>query len=62
MYPDRDTFWAIVPRSGYITARDQNMAESGVTEAGKTLPIFTFGDEHDLNTTMSPPHKHEALS
>ena len=30
------------PRSGYITARDQSMVESGVTEAGKTLPVFTL--------------------
>ena len=34
MYPDRDTF-SNVPHSGYITARDQSMVESGVTEVGK---------------------------
>ena len=34
MYPDRDTL-SNVPRSGYITARDQSMVESGVTESGK---------------------------
>ena len=34
MYPDRDTL-SNVPRSGYITARDQSMVESGVTEGGK---------------------------
>ena len=34
MYPDRDTL-SNVPRSGYITARDQSMMESGVTEGGK---------------------------
>ena len=41
MYPDRDTL-SNVPLSGYITARDQNMVESGVTEGGKTLPVFFF--------------------
>ena len=40
MYPDRDTL-SNVPRSGYITARDQSMVESGVTEAGKTQ-YFSF--------------------
>ena len=30
MYPDRDAF-SNVARSGYITARDQSMVESGVT-------------------------------
>ena len=34
MYPDRDTL-SNVPRSGYITARDRSMVESGVTEGGK---------------------------
>ena len=38
MYPDRDTL-SNVTRSGYITARDQSMVESGVTEGGKTQPI-----------------------
>ena len=33
-YSDRDTS-SNVPRSGYITARDQSMVESGVTEGGK---------------------------
>ena len=44
MYPDRDTL-SNVPRSGYITARDQSMVESGVTEGGKTLPDFFFVNE-----------------
>ena len=39
MYPDRDTL-SNVASSGYITARDQSTLESGVTEAGKTPPIF----------------------
>ena len=39
MYPDSDTL-NNVHRSGYITARDQSMMESGVTEGGKTLPVF----------------------
>ena len=34
MYPDRDTF-SNVARSGYITARDQGILESGVTEGEK---------------------------
>ena len=33
MYPDRDTS-RNVPRSGYITARDQSMVQSGVIESG----------------------------
>ena len=36
MYPDRDTL-SNVARSGYITARDQSMVESGVTEGGKNI-------------------------
>ena len=39
MYPDRDTL-GNVPRSGYITAPDQSIVESGVTEGWKTLPVF----------------------
>ena len=34
MYPDRDTS-RNVPRSGFITARDQSMVEGGVIEGGK---------------------------
>ena len=34
MYSDRDTL-GNVPRSGFITARDQNMVENGVTESVK---------------------------
>ena len=41
MYPDRDTL-SNVPRSGYITARDQSMVESGVTEGGKNTANFLF--------------------
>ena len=33
MYPDRDTL-SNVPRSGYITTRDQSMLDSYVTEGG----------------------------
>ena len=35
MYLDRDTLSDGIPCSGYITARDQSMVESGVTEGGK---------------------------
>ena len=41
MYPDRDTL-RNVPRSGYTTARDQSMVESGVTEGGKNTSSFLF--------------------
>ena len=40
MYPDRDT--SNVPRSGYITVRDQSMVESGVTEGGKNSTKILF--------------------
>ena len=40
VYPDRDKL-SNVPRSGYITARDQSMVESGVTEGGKNTANFT---------------------
>ena len=57
MYPDRDTL-SNVPRSGYITARDQSMVESGVTEGGKTLPVFLFVNEHN-NTNTKPQAKRQ---
>ena len=41
MYPDRDKL-SNVPRSGYITARDQSMVESGATEGGKNTASFFF--------------------
>ena len=41
MYLDRDTL-SNVPRSGYITARDQSIVESGVTEGGKNTASFLF--------------------
>ena len=31
-----------VPRSGYVTARDQSMVEGGVTEGGKNTASFLF--------------------
>ena len=52
--PDRDTL-SNVARSGYITARDQSMVESGVTEGGKNTPSFLF-------RKWTEQHKHEALS
>ena len=52
MYTDRDTL-SKVPRSGYITARDQSMVEISVTESGKTLPVFFFVNEHN-NTNTKP--------
>ena len=57
MYPDRDTS-SNVSRSGYITARDQGMVQSGVTEGGKTLLVFFFVNEHNnLNTNTKPQAK-----
>ena len=50
MYPNCDTL-SNVPCSGYITAHDQSMVESGVTEGGKTPPVFFFVNEHN-NTNM----------
>ena len=41
MYPDRDIL-RNVPRSGYITARDQSVVQSGVTEGGKNTASFLF--------------------
>jgi len=43
MYPDRDAF---VPRSGYITARDQRMVESGVREGGQSTARLFFVNKH----------------
>ena len=55
MYPDRDT-WSNAPCSGYITARDQSMVESGVTGGGKTnTASFLFRE-------WTHQHKHEASS
>ena len=51
MYPDRETL-SNVPRSGYITAREQSMVESGVTEGGKNTASFFFVNEHK-NTNKS---------
>ena len=39
MYLDRDTL-SNVPRSGYITARDQSKVESGVTDGGIASLLF----------------------
>ena len=55
MYPDRDTL-SNVPRSGYITARDQSMVESGVTEGAKNCqipPIFFFVSGHNRTQTRN---------
>ena len=51
MYPDRDTL-SNVPHSGYITARDQSMVESSVTEGPAS---FLFRE-------WTQQHKHEASS
>ena len=57
MYPDRDTL-SSVARSGYITARDQSMVESGVTEVGKNqhCQFSFFVNEHN-NTNTKPQAK-----
>jgi len=41
LYSNRDTL-SNVPHSGYITARNQGMVESGVTEGGKNTASFLF--------------------
>ena len=46
MYPDRDIL-SNVPRLGYITVRDQNMQEMGLTEGGKILPALFFVNEYN---------------
>ena len=51
MYSDRDTS-SNVPRLGYITARDQSMVESGMTEGGKNTASFLFRE-------LTQQHKHE---
>ena len=59
MYPDRDTL-SNVPRSGYITARDQSMVESGVTEGGKNTARscqFSFPWMNTTTQTRSPKLK-----
>ena len=61
MYPDRDTL-SNVSRSGYITARDQSMVESGVTEGGKNTASFLFREwtqqlEHLLTTDLGHRYK-----
>ena len=57
MYPDRDTL-SNVPRSGYITARDQNIVKSGVTVSGRNTASFVFVNEHNnLNTNTKPQAK-----
>ena len=43
MYPDRDIL-SNAPGSGNITARDQGMVESGMTEGGKNTASFLFGE------------------
>ena len=52
MYPDRETS-SNVPRLGYITAREQSMVESDVTEGGKNTASFIFRE-------WTQKHKHEA--
>ena len=54
MYPDRDIL-SNVPRSGYITARDQSIVESGMTEDRKNTTGFLFCE-------WKQQHKHKASS
>ena len=54
MYPDGDTLSNVL-HSGYITARDQSMVESGVTEGRKNIASFLFRE-------WTQQHKHEASS
>ena len=50
MYPDRDTL-SNVPSSGYITARDQRMVESGGTKGGKNTARSCQFSFSGMNTT-----------
>ena len=50
MYPDRDTL-SNVPHSGYITARDQSLVESGATEGGKNTARSCQFSFSRMNTT-----------
>ena len=59
MYPDRDT-WGNVSRSGYVTARDQSIVESGVTEGGKdTAGSCQFYLNEHNNTNTKPQSKEQ---
>ena len=56
-----------VSQSSYITAIDQSMLESGVTEGGKNtarschwLPVFFFVNEH--NNNLKPQAKKQRFS
>ena len=56
-----------VSQSWYITARDQSMLESDVTEGGKNsarschwLPVFFFVNEH--NNNLKPQAKKQRFS
>ena len=63
MYPDRDTL-SNVPRSGYITARDQSMVESGVTEGGKNTARscqFSFSKINNNKNTKPQAKKQRFL-
>ena len=54
---DRDTL-SNVSRSGYITARDQSMVESGLTEGGENTASFLFREFRE----GTQQHKREASS
>ena len=54
IYPNSDTS-SNIPRSGFITARDQSMVESDVTEGGKNTASFLFRE-------WTQQFKHEASS
>lgn len=56
MYLNHDTL-SNAPRSGFITAPDQSMVESGMTEGRKNTASFFFVNEH-----KNQQHKHETLS
>ena len=56
MYPDRDSLSNVL-RSGYLTARDESMVESGVIEGGKNTASFLFVNEHNNTTTKRQAKK-----
>ena len=61
MYPDCDTL-SNAPGSGYITACDQSMVESGVTEGKKNTASFLSRESTHYNTTTKPQAKNDFQS
>ena len=61
MYPDCDTL-SNAPGSGYFTACDQSMVESGLNEGEKNSASFLSRERAHYNTTMKPQAKNDFQS